>query len=198
MNPLYQYHIRVATLLALPLGLISAALLKMYATITASTSFNVSMLVVENPLPAVYPSTSQGFIESSINWLDVNFLIGVATSIFILIAALMFTRLIASYLHLRKLHKSLSTEKLSNTAFIPGLKDSSIYVAFHNHPLVPFTFGWKKPIIVLPEGIKEDPEKLNMAIQHELVHIRRGDYLLQLALSVIESLFWFHPIVHLG
>lgn len=198
MNPLYQYHIRVATLLALPLGLISAALLKMYATITASTSFNVSMLVVENPLPIVYSSASQGMTETSINWLDVNFLIGVATSVFILIAALMFTRLVASYLNLRRLHKSLSTEKLSNTSFISGFKNSSISVAFHNHPLVPFTFGWKNPIIVLPEKIKEDPEKLNMALQHELVHIRRVDYLLQLALSVIESFFWFHPIVHLG
>lgn len=37
-----------------------------------------------------------------------------------------------------------------------------------------------------------------MAIQHELVHIRRGDYLLQLALSVIQSLFWFHPLVKIG
>src|SRR5690554_387082 len=182
MNPLYQYHIRVATLLALPFGLISAALLKMYATFTTSTSFNVSIFVIDNPLPVIYPAADQGIIESSINWLDVNFLIGFATSVFIIIAAFMLTRLVVSYLNLIRLHKSLPTEKLSNTTFIPGLENSSIYVAFHNHPLVPFTFGWKKPIIVLPKKIKEDPEKLEMALQHELVHIRRGDYLLQLSL----------------
>ncbi len=37
-----------------------------------------------------------------------------------------------------------------------------------------------------------------MAIQHELVHIRRGDYLLQLVLSIIQSFFWFHPLILIG
>tara|TARA_R110002124_G_scaffold283215_1_gene458965 strand:- start:33 stop:317 length:285 start_codon:yes stop_codon:yes gene_type:complete len=50
LNPLYQYHIRVATILALPIGLISAVFLQIYATFSTSTSFNTSIFIVENPL----------------------------------------------------------------------------------------------------------------------------------------------------
>ncbi|MFY0685072.1 MAG: M56 family metallopeptidase [Balneola sp.] len=198
MNPLYQYHIRVATLLALPMGLISALLLQMYSTFNSTSTFDGSIFIVENPLPTIYTSINQAAVDSSINWFDINFIIGLTTTVFIVVAALLIVKLIVSYLQLRKLHNSLSTEKLTNTQFISGIKDGYVSVAFHSHPLVPFTFGWKKPIIVLPEKIKDDAEKLDMAIQHELVHIRRGDYLLQLTLSVIESLFWFHPIIHIG
>ncbi|MEP1152172.1 MAG: TonB family protein [Balneola sp.] len=198
MNPLYQYHIRVATLLALPMGLISALLLQMYSTFNSTSTFDGSIFIVENPLPTIYTSINQAAVDSSINWFDINFIIGLTTTVFIVVAALLIVKLIVSYLQLRKLHNSLSTEKLTNTQFISGIKDGYVSVAFHSHPLVPFTFGWKKPIIVLPEKIKGDAEKLDMAIQHELVHIRRGDYLLQLTLSVIESLFWFHPIIHIG
>lgn len=198
LNPLYQYHIRVATLLALPMGLVSALLLQMYSSFTTSSNFDGSIFIVENPLPAIYTSVNQATVEATINWFDVNFIIGIVTSVSVIVASLLIIKLIVSYSHLRKLHKSLSTEELTNTQFISGIKDGYVSVAFHSHPLVPFTFGWKKPIIVLPEKIKNDAEKLDMAIQHELVHIRRGDYLLQLTLSVIESLFWFHPIIHIG
>lgn len=200
MNPLYQYHIRVATILALPMGLISALLLQVYSVSASSSSvFNTSIFTVENPLPILYSSSANGLnVETSINWLDPNFIIGFISSLLMIIASVMIIRLAISYFQLRGLHKNLSGEPLTNIEYKSGLKDGSVSVAFHSHPFVPFTFGWKNPIIVLPEKIKEDPEKLDMAIQHELVHIRRGDYLLQLTLSVIESLFWFHPIIHIG
>lgn len=198
LNPLYHYHIRVATLLALPFGLISAVLIQLYSSFSASVDFSGSMFVVENPLPIVYSTVANAQTESSIQWFEANFIIGFVSSVLILVASFLILRLIISFIQLRRLHKTLSSEPLSNVQLISGLKDGSVSVAFHSHPLVPFTFGWKKPIIVLPEKIKEDNEKLDMAIKHELVHIRRGDYLLQLTLSVIESLFWFHPLIRIG
>ncbi len=130
--------------------------------------------------------------------MEINFLIGLVSILVLIVAALMMVRLIYSYFQLKKLHQQLKREPLTNTNLSSGIKDGSVSIAFHDHPLVPFIFGWASPIIVLPEKIKEDSTKLNMAIQHELVHIRRGDYLLQLALSVIESVFWFHPLVKIG
>lgn len=198
INPLYQYHIRVATILALPIGLISAILLQIYSTFYSSTSFTASIFVVENPLPVVYSTANATNLGSGINWFEANFLIGIASSLIILTAIYLVLKLVVSYFQLRKLHKNLTCESLTNTELLTGLKDGSVSVAFHRHPLVPFTFGWKKPVIVLPEQIKNNPEKLDMAIQHELVHIRRGDYLLQLAISFIQSLFWFHPLIRIG
>ncbi len=199
INPLYQYHIRVATLLALPMGLISAVLLQAFSSLYSSSNLSTSVFVVENPLPVIYTASGNSNEAAfSIPWMEANFLVGMISALFLIIAAFMLIRLIYSYVQLKKLHSDLTTEPLTNTKFSNGIKDGSVSVAFHDHPLVPFTFGWKNPIIVLPERIKNDSTKLDMAIQHELVHIRRGDYLLQLALSVIQSLFWFHPLVKIG
>ncbi|MEQ9092454.1 MAG: TonB family protein [Balneola sp.] len=199
INPLYQYHIRVATLFALPMGLVSAVLLQAFSSLYSSSNLATSVFVVENPLPVIYAASGNfSDAEFSIPWMEANFLIGMISALFLIIAAFMLARLIYSYVQLKKLHSDLTTEPLTNTKFSNGIKDGSVSVAFHDHPLVPFTFGWKSPIIVLPERIKDDSTKLDMAIQHELVHIRRGDYLLQLALSVIQSLFWFHPLIKIG
>ncbi|HAW81999.1 MAG TPA: hypothetical protein DCX27_21255, partial [Balneola sp.] len=182
VNPLYQYHIRVATLFALPMGLLSAILLQVFNNFYSSSNFSTSVFVVENPLPVVYSvPLSSGSTEYSIPWMEINFLIGLVSILVLIVAALMMVRLIYSYFQLKKLHQQLNREPLTNTNLSSGIKDGSVSIAFHDHPLVPFTFGWASPIIVLPEKIKEDSTKLNMAIQHELVHIRRGDYLLQLA-----------------
>tara|TARA_R100000541_G_scaffold6477_1_gene14054 strand:- start:26558 stop:28396 length:1839 start_codon:yes stop_codon:yes gene_type:complete len=181
------------------MGLLSAILLQVFNNFYSSSNFSTSVFVVENPLPVVYSvPLSSGSTEYSIPWMEINFLIGLVSILVLIVAALMMVRLIYSYFQLKKLHQQLNREPLTNTNLSSGIKDGSVSIAFHDHPLVPFTFGWASPIIVLPEKIKEDSTKLNMAIQHELVHIRRGDYLLQLALSVIESVFWFHPLVKIG
>jgi TonB family protein len=200
INPLYQYHIRVATLFALPIGLVSAVLLQLINTSYSSATFNTSLFTVENPLPQVSSSSIDTFdtIQTSINWIDLNFLIGSVSLVFILVACFFSIKLLLSYYHLKKLHSNLKSEPLTNIKFKNGLEDGSVSIAFNDHPLVPFTFGWNKPIIVIPEKIKNDPQKLNMAIQHELVHIRRGDYLLQLVISLIRSIFWFHPLIIIG
>src|SRR5699024_6035713 len=61
---------------------------------------------------------------------------------------------------------------------------------------VPFTFGWLKTTIVLPEALKSSLEKLNLALRHELMHIKHRDYLLNNLLMLVKALFWFHPLVH--
>ncbi len=198
LNPLYQYHLRVATMVALPLGIISALLLQLSSWFgMATTKFDPVLLIVQNPFPSnLYSDTNS--VAYSINWMDSNFIVGSISALFLLVGAVMIIRLVWSYYQLKKLHSSLVKEPLSGIPSEMDLANRSVEIAFHDHPLVPFTFGWKTPIIVLPNAIRNNDEKLNMAIQHELVHIKRGDYLLQLVLSVIESLFWFHPLIRLS
>lgn len=60
----------------------------------------------------------------------------------------------------------------------------------------PVTFGWSRPAILLPARVCELPADLREAIAcHELVHVRRGDWLFVLAEEAIRGLFWFHPAV---
>jgi TonB family protein len=60
----------------------------------------------------------------------------------------------------------------------------------------PVTFGWSRPAILLPVRVFELPADLREAIAcHELVHVRRADWLFVLAEEAIRGLFWFHPAV---
>jgi TonB family protein len=198
LNPLYHYHLRAATLAAIPIGLLAALTVQYINSLNSGTgNFDAAVFVVETPqtLYLADPSLNTGFDP---NWFEPNFLIGAVTVLILLVSVFMLFRLVGSYRSLKKLHASLSKTKLSQLSQIEGSGFDHVKLSFHEHPLVPFTFGWQSPIIVLPKSIQDDPEKVRMAIQHELVHIKRGDYLLQLFLSVIESLFWFHPLIKLG
>lgn len=195
-NPLYQYHIRVATIFALPIGIVLSMLAQFIPSfISEAASFSSVVLVVQNP---IYEITTFGTSTemAQLNWLNTNILIGGITLVLFSGSIIIMGKLINSYIKLRELHKSLLPQTLCD--FDNSFADSSVAVAFHNHPLVPFTFGWNKPIIVLPHSLKDYPKRLNMAIKHELVHIRRGDYLIQLILSLVSSLVWFHPLVRIS
>src|SRR5258708_594998 len=60
----------------------------------------------------------------------------------------------------------------------------------------PVTFGWLRPAILLPTRVNEFPADLREAIAcHELVHVRRRDWLFVLVEEAIRGLFWFHPAI---
>jgi len=69
-------------------------------------------------------------------------------------------------------------------------------ITFSEETGIPFTFGWKRPVIVIPSFLKDRYDKLNLAIRHELMHIKRADYVLNSLVILVKSLFWFHPLVH--
>jgi beta-lactamase regulating signal transducer with metallopeptidase domain len=62
---------------------------------------------------------------------------------------------------------------------------------------VPMTAGWIKPIILLPVGMLANMPvaHIEMIVLHELAHIRRHDYLLNLMQSVLEIVFFYHPAI---
>lgn len=198
LNPLYQYHLRSAIILAIPFGLMASFAVQYLTTFfSTSKSLESIVFVVQSPFNQAQ-SYEYTPLEFSPNLIEPYFLIGLITSVLFAISLVMFFRLGWSYITLKKLYSSLSKTKLSEIGDFNSTRSNSIDVAFHNHPLVPFTYGWLNPIIVLPNSIKDDQTKVQMAIQHELVHINRGDYLLQLFLSLVESIFWFHPLIRFG
>ncbi|WP_103664493.1 M56 family metallopeptidase [Gracilimonas amylolytica] len=197
LNPLFHYHLRTAALLSLPFGIGAAALMNRIPAWFAESNIETAFFVVQNPIELV-PSGGNSSAEISINWMEPSLLIGLTTVILGLVSLFMLGRLISSYLALKSLYRNLDITELQDVLTNEPDNNRAIKLAFHDHPLVPFTFGWKQPVIVLPKLLQHEPEKLEMALQHELTHIKRGDYLLQLALSMIESLFWFHPLIRYG
>ena len=59
----------------------------------------------------------------------------------------------------------------------------------------PLTFGAFKPVILFPAGLlfQLSPIQLEAIIAHELAHVKRNDYLINLLLSGLEVIFFYHP-----
>ena len=62
---------------------------------------------------------------------------------------------------------------------------------------VPAVVGSLRPVILLPASALSGltPEQIEMVLAHELAHIRRHDFLLNLLQSAVETLLFFHPAV---
>ena len=61
----------------------------------------------------------------------------------------------------------------------------------------PMVIGWLKPAILLPVGCMAGMSlrQIEAILAHELAHIRRHDYLINLFQSLIETLLFYHPAV---
>jgi beta-lactamase regulating signal transducer with metallopeptidase domain/ankyrin repeat protein len=61
---------------------------------------------------------------------------------------------------------------------------------------VPITMGWLKPIVLLPASLLSGltSSEIELLLAHELAHIRRHDYLINLFQAVVETLFFYHPV----
>ncbi len=70
-------------------------------------------------------------------------------------------------------------------------------VRLKSHPEipVPMTWGWRRPVILMPAGAEEWPEEERCsALFHELSHIQRADFLVMLAVRASLALFWWNPL----
>lgn len=64
---------------------------------------------------------------------------------------------------------------------------------------VPATLNYFKPVILIPVAAFNglSPEQVESVILHEMAHIKRKDYLVNILVSVMEILLFFNPFVHL-
>lgn len=61
----------------------------------------------------------------------------------------------------------------------------------------PMVIGHIKPLILLPVGAVNglSPREVEAILAHELAHILRNDYLINIVQSVVEVLYYYHPAV---
>jgi len=93
------------------------------------------------------------------------------------------------------------------SAFYPGVNEKLlqlidkmqlnklIKLTITNSVTQPFTFGNLKPIILLPcSYVANVPmDQLEMILSHELAHIKRYDYLVNMVQTMLEAIFFFNP-----
>jgi Tol biopolymer transport system component/beta-lactamase regulating signal transducer with metallopeptidase domain len=61
----------------------------------------------------------------------------------------------------------------------------------------PMSLGIFSPTIILPDGGFRGISELEMILTHELAHIRRCDYLVNILQNILKAIFFFHPLYHL-
>ena len=61
---------------------------------------------------------------------------------------------------------------------------------------VPMVWGLFRPVILLPADADEwAPERQRAVLLHELAHIQRQDWLMQIIAEIICAVYWFNPLV---
>ena len=66
------------------------------------------------------------------------------------------------------------------------------------HVDAPVVLGWLRPVILLPLSALSSlpPASVEALLAHELGHVRRFDYLVNVLQSCVEALLFYHPAVH--
>lgn len=198
VHPQYQYHTRLALLIALPAGFIMLGIFQIVESVfLSSPSDSLTFISVVAPFEmSVTPDNSSIFTSTAILYAGIVF--------FLALGVILFTiRNITQWFQLSRLKsecaflppKALKNVDTTNLTIIAQTA-KDIRIAFLDKEIIPVTFGIRKPIILLPNTIKQDSEKMNLVLKHELTHISQNDCLSNLLITFTQTLFWFHPFVH--
>jgi beta-lactamase regulating signal transducer with metallopeptidase domain len=87
-------------------------------------------------------------------------------------------------------------EKIRNMALRLGIT-RQIRVGVSNEIESPVTAGWWRPMVIVPAALITGmaPNLLEALLAHELAHVKRMDYLVNLLQSAIEIVLFYHPVV---
>ncbi len=77
-----------------------------------------------------------------------------------------------------------------------GLRSHHADILFSSSLTLPVTLGVLRPVILLPDRLVEtmDSNELTAALWHEMAHVRRHDFLLNLLAEVLVLPLAFHPV----
>lgn len=135
------------------------------------------------------------------NWLQ-NIL-PVISLFYLLIMAIPVWRLIKSYRYAQVLRQYGLTKIdaawkvfVKNTAYHLGIK-KPVQIWISEFISSPVTIGFLKPVILIPVAALNNLtlQQLEAVLLHELTHIKRYDYLLNLIISFIKTILYFNPFV---
>ncbi len=200
-HTLVHYTTRTALLLALPLGLLLAAvtdlsILALFPSPDAELSIEpifILPLMDFNPAPGTPAAPA---------W-TLYHLLGLLTMLAGVLAAGRLYYLARHALALTRFRRRLPRnpdapiqQAVDRQAAALGIQ-RRVRAVVTTQDVVPMTLGWLRPVIVVPEALTGDEEHLHMTLLHELIHIRRQDVLLQGVEYVISALFLINPAVWL-
>lgn len=184
-----------AALIALPLLLAAAPAMTIDVPVTASptaaSGVRINPTITQPALGADAPPSRQLAAVAIADALRALWLAG--TIAFLVPVAAVLWKL--SMIRRTALPTVWRREELSQLARERGVT-RPVDVVEHEAVPGPMTFGVLRPVIVLPPDAREwDEAELRRALMHELEHIQRGDWLMQILARIVAACYWFHPMV---
>lgn len=163
------------------------------------TEVTLRVSPIEEEVIAAQVSSWQQNLQAGISWMDsqlnlVTFIwmIGVVLSCLYLITGL-------SYLHYLQTHKVKAPEAEWADRFTRLCRQMGIRrkVRFLLSEVVhdPITFRLLRPVILLPTSLMMGlaPKQIELLLLHELAHIRRYDFTVNILQTLVEIVFFYHP-----
>jgi beta-lactamase regulating signal transducer with metallopeptidase domain len=153
--------------------------------------------VAATPQPAAAGTNGAGVTAAptgSFHW------VSIAVRVYLFVAAFLLVSLAIGVMRLRRMANRAEvwlegTARMNEIAHEANIRRSALVVASPD-VAVPLTFGFRRSTIVVPDAAREwSADELTRALRHELEHVRREDWLLQLAARVACAVYWPHPLV---
>ena len=195
-SPQFKYKM---ALMSLSFGFLTSVMTLCYELSLNSSDSLSSVAVLMDWNTQMSPTEGPTLLSNFTIWIEnqLPFLVNIWFFGSLLFLVRLFTNL-SAVRHLR-LHSQRNKESSLEDIFegisrkiglakLPQLKITS-------DGLSPMAMGVVKPMILIPAGLifQLSPKHLEAILAHELAHIKRNDYLINLMQSIMEVLFFYHP-----
>jgi bla regulator protein blaR1 len=152
-------------------------------------------------LPAMYHSQQE--LTNIFPTIEIFF--PLLTAIYVAGVAIMTIKLTMDLLQLQQIRRKLVLpidpiwEKHLDKLMLQLQLSKKVKLLISEHVQVPVMIGFLKPLIILPVIMFNNltAEQLEAILLHELAHIKRNDYLLNIFQSIVETILFFNPFVWL-
>jgi beta-lactamase regulating signal transducer with metallopeptidase domain len=138
------------------------------------------------------PPTTVGLL-SLVPWIEGIYVAGAVSAFATLLAGLL--RLAWLTARSEPIEDGPWHEQLTATMRSSGV-GRSVGLRRAQHPSVLATWGILRPRVLLPAGSDDWPaDCVRVVLLHELAHIRRHDWIVQILASVLRAAYWFNPLI---
>jgi uncharacterized protein (TIGR03435 family) len=193
----------LAVMLASPI--ITARLLSVSDLIVSpgGRSQAVSFSAAATLAPFAAPVPTPNGVSAQTAWRGIEALLPLVVMAWLVGVAFLLLRLTGGWWCVRRLHRDALALTSSRWQAVSEQIASRLRLHRSVHvvdwPLVdtPTALGWLRPVVLLPIAALTNltPGQIEAILAHELAHIRRHDYLVNLLQTVAETLLFYQPAV---
>ncbi len=158
-----------------------------------NTTINPLVLTAVTSTPTFF-DTLKNYVLQHLSFIAILWLIGLGISFIYLIRGVHQVSTLKRSMNF--LSNNYWQNRLNSIASSIGIR-KSIQLVESKLTLSPIVIGHLKPIILFPIGFINNlsVEEVEAILSHELAHIKRNDYLINILITIAHSLFYYHPAI---